>query len=397
MRTLKNQGAWLVAGLLFSGAAYAQTNSIRDQVFDALLADPANEALMFQYAQLSVAERDYEAAVATLERLLDFAPDAQEARYELALAYFALGADEVARYHLDLYRTRGDLTTGERAAADAYIASVDNRESPLTYSGFVEAGIVTRSDPDRVGTAFDLGLELDYALDSPNISSWTTLLRLRANAFPGEPEDNQGIFRIRTGPVVSLDGTAFGARLEPYLEYQIIEDDDDEDSGRSLNLGLEYSQLFASGVTLDAAVERGKIDRKNVAEDSSFNFLRLGATYRPVPDVSLGISGRYLDENYDGDEEDRERYGILMSARKRFDGMFLGMSNWSIRVFFRAEKEEFEGDRNDDINSAGVSVVSYFRPNSYLRTSLRVFDRTSNFAEFDDSDTVFSLEAGMEF
>ncbi|MEM9685268.1 MAG: hypothetical protein AAF942_18500, partial [Pseudomonadota bacterium] len=141
----------------------------------------------------------------------------------------------------------------------------------------------------------------------------------------------------------------------------------------------------------------GKIDRKNVAEDSSFNFLRLGATYRPVPDVSLGISGRYLDENYDGDEEDRERYGILMSARKRFDGMFLGMSNWSIRVFFRAEKEEFEGDRNDDINSAGVSVVSYFRPNSYLRTSLRVFDRTSNFAEFDDSDTVFSLEAGMEF
>ena len=352
---------------------------------------------MLRYARLSVAERDYEAAVATLERLVDLTPDAQEARYELALAYFALGANEVARYHLELYRTRGDLTAEEQAAADAYITSVDNRESPLSYSGFVEAGVVSRSDTDAAGAAFNLGIEIDYRLNTPDIPSWTTILRLRGFVFPGASEDNQGIFRIRTGPTISLDGTTFGARLKPYLEYQIIEDDDDEDSGRSLSVGLEYSQLLASGVTLNAAVERGKIDRKNVAEDSSFNFVRLGATYRPIPDLSIGISARYLDENYDGFEDDRERYGVRLGAQKSFDGAFLNMMDWSIQGFLRAEREEFDSGRSDDINGAGLSVVSYFRPDSYVRTSIRVFDRKSSISAFDDSDTVVSLEAGMEF
>ncbi len=352
---------------------------------------------MLEYARLSVAERDYESAVATLERLIDIAPDAQEARYELALAYFALGANEVARYHLEIYRTRGELTLAEQAAADAFIKGVGRRESPLSYSGFVEAGVVWRSDPDILGSAFDLGLKLDYKLGSARVPTWTTTLRMRAFLFPGDADENQGIFRVRTGPVISLDGTAFGARLQPYLEYQIIEDDDDDDSGRSLNLGLEYSQLLSSGVTLDAAVERGTIDRKNIAEDSDFNFFRLGATYRPVPDLSLGISARYLDENFEGIEDDRERYGIRLAARKGFDGTFLGMTDWSVRGFLRLEREEFESGRDDDIQGAGVSLTSYFRPNSYVRSSLSVFDRSSSIPAFDDQDTVFSLEAGMEF
>lgn len=387
----------LALAILASPVSAQTVSSNREEIFEAMLADPANEALMREYARLSVEERDYEAAASTLERLVDIAPDAQEARYELALAYFALGANEVARYHLDIYKSRGQLSAEEEAAADAFISGVDNRENPLSFSGSFEAGVVSNSDDNNVGAAVDLRLDFDYRLDTASPTVWETTVRLRGFIFPGDSDDNQGVFRIRTGPEFSLDGTAFGPRLKPYLEYQYIEDDDDEDAGQSLGLGLEYSQLLASGVTVEASVERGKIDRKNIAEDSDFSQVRVGASYRAQPDLTLGLWARYLNEDFDGVEDDRERYGVRLGIRKGFGEAFLGMQDWSVSGFLRLEKEDFDSGRSDDLNSAGVSVKSYFRPNSYIRTSLSVFDRDSSFNVFDDTDTFFSLEAGVEF
>ena len=89
MHAVAKFGSCLLALAFLSAPVWAQTEgSARDQLFEALLADPANEELMLEFARLSVNEGDYEAAASSLERLVDIAPDAQEARYELALGLF---------------------------------------------------------------------------------------------------------------------------------------------------------------------------------------------------------------------------------------------------------------------------------------------------------------------
>ena len=399
MRICTSLGAVLAVTIAVAATAVAQeaAQDPRARAFEALLADPANVDLMLAYARLSVAARDYEAAVATLERLVDLQPDAQEARYELALAYFALGANEVARYHLDIYRSRGDLTPQEAAAADAYVAGVDERQNPLSFSGFAEGGTVYRADDDAWGASFDLGLEVDYRLPSANLASWETVLRLRAFTFPEFSDDNQAQFLIRTGPVLSLDGTAFGARLKPFVEFQIVEDEDDDDAGTSLSFGVDYSNLLSSGITLDAAFETGRISRDGFGNDSRFGSARAGATFSPADNLSVGITARYLTEDFDTPGDDRERYGLRLGVRQSFDGTWLGMEDWSVSGFLRYEIEDFDSGREDDLRATGVSIRSYFRPNAYVNTSLRVFDRASSIAVFDDEDTVFTLEAGVEF
>ena len=69
--------------LLATAAAFAflsaplaaqDVSATRDAVFQQMLADPSNREIMSEYARLSVQLRDFEAAAATLERLVDLDP-----------------------------------------------------------------------------------------------------------------------------------------------------------------------------------------------------------------------------------------------------------------------------------------------------------------------------------
>ncbi|MGR3608384.1 MAG: hypothetical protein ACU0BN_05905, partial [Sulfitobacter sp.] len=68
----------LVVAALFSGLgtvpSIAETSAERQSLFQAMLRQPANTDLMLQYARQAVKDQDFEAAVATLERLVDRDP-----------------------------------------------------------------------------------------------------------------------------------------------------------------------------------------------------------------------------------------------------------------------------------------------------------------------------------
>jgi len=63
-----------------------QLTQQRDAVFQQLLEDPNDRDLMIRYAQLSVELREFEAAAATLERLVDQEPGNSVIRAELGIA-----------------------------------------------------------------------------------------------------------------------------------------------------------------------------------------------------------------------------------------------------------------------------------------------------------------------
>jgi tetratricopeptide (TPR) repeat protein len=92
----------------------------RAAVFARMLDAPADRALMAQYARLSIQLSDYEAAAATLERLIDLEPANATARLELATAYFAMGNYPLAEFHLNAATASGALTPEQLASAEAY-------------------------------------------------------------------------------------------------------------------------------------------------------------------------------------------------------------------------------------------------------------------------------------
>lgn len=375
----------------------AHAQGQRDALFAQLLRDPANVDLMLRYARAAIADRDYEAAVATLERLVDIDPAAQEARYELALAYFALGSNEVARYHLEIYRERAELTTAEEAQVAAYLDSTASRTRPLSLSGLVEAGVVHRTADDLTGASYDLGLQVDIQFPSADLLVWETEVRLRGISFPDSSEDDLSAFQIRTGPTISIDGTTFGARLKPYVETQLVEADDDDDAGQSLSIGLDYSDLLASGVSIEAGIEYGRIDRDGTGIDSRFLSATAGAAFEPARNLSVGVSLRHIDEDFEAGEADRRRTGIRLGVQRTFDEAFLGLENWSLSGYTSYARETRDGGRDDDIVGYGVAARAFFRSNSYVRTSINGFDRSSSEPGLGDSDTILAVEVGMEF
>ena len=91
----------IVLAALMAVAPSASSGETRQELFDALFQKPDARDLMLRYARRVASEGDFEAAVATLERLVDLEPANQEARLELARAYFALGQNAVAAQVLD--------------------------------------------------------------------------------------------------------------------------------------------------------------------------------------------------------------------------------------------------------------------------------------------------------
>ena len=397
MRAGRLPTLFLAAVLCAAAPGLPQAQDARAEVFQRLLNDPGNVDLMLEYAKLSVDSRDFEAAIGTLERLVDLDPAHQEARLELALAYFAIGVNDVAEYHLEIYRTRGDLTQAEAQAVDRYIDSVENRGSLLSYSGFAEAGVTVEKGEDEIGLSYGLGLKADVNLPGAGGTVWENLFILRGYSFPERSDDNQSFLLFRTGPSITVGESGQGPRLKPFAEVQRTVDEDEIDEGLSLSFGAEYSQPLDNGITIDIAAQHGETDRYGGAPDSSFTSGRVGGTLKVGSNSSLGFSVRYLNENFDTGGADRERIGVRLAARHNFAGSFLGMENWSVRSFARFDKEDYEFDRDDELVGLGITLRTYFRPDSFVSGSVRIFDRSSSIPIFDDRDTLFALEVGMEF
>lgn len=111
----------------------------RQALFVAMLQDPTDLDIAFEYATLSAQIGDFEAAIATFERMLIFAPGLARIQLELAVLYYRIGAEDMARTYLEAV----DLSTAPPAVAarvNAFIGEVDRQDKRLTFSGFIAGG-----------------------------------------------------------------------------------------------------------------------------------------------------------------------------------------------------------------------------------------------------------------
>src|SRR5215472_8266995 len=116
---------------LADGADQAALQAQKDQLFQKMLANPADLDVAFDYANVAAQLGDNEGAVSTLERMLLFNPNLPRVDLELGALYFRMGSFDVARTYFDKALAANPPPPAEvQQRVNQYLGLIDQQLSP---------------------------------------------------------------------------------------------------------------------------------------------------------------------------------------------------------------------------------------------------------------------------
>lgn len=269
--------ALLACGMATATAAASPQEQARAAAFERMFNAPTDRGAMLDYAKASIALRDFEAAMAVLERLVTLEPDNAEARRQLALAYFALGSNALAEQQLRRVADGGDAQAAARA--EPYLRAAADRAAPVALSGTVSLG--GTASTRETDSTMETGLTLSWRQDLGTAagSHWLTEVSAFARSYgnrPGQPTET--MLALRSGPVLRIGPDAESPVLQPYaLLTSEAEANGDDEVRLGIGASLRARVGQSGGITGDlsfGALERGTTGR------GEFVSLALGGSYR---------------------------------------------------------------------------------------------------------------------
>jgi tetratricopeptide (TPR) repeat protein len=140
----------LLGGVLAMGAKAqeldrAALQAKKDQLFQQILANPANLDVVFAYADVSAQLGDNEAAVSALEQMLLFNPNLPRVDLELGALYFRMGSFDIAQTYFEKAQSFNP-PDDVKQRIDEYMALIARQQSPSQLSGYVFFGAQYQSD-----------------------------------------------------------------------------------------------------------------------------------------------------------------------------------------------------------------------------------------------------------
>ncbi|MEM7695493.1 MAG: tetratricopeptide repeat protein [Pseudomonadota bacterium] len=294
-------GAVLLAAPAFAPLAAAQSNgtaaveSQRQVLFAQMLADPSNLQVSFEYALLSAQVGDFEGAIATLERMLIYAPDNRRLQLELGVLYYRLGAADMARSYLEA-ASSDDASAAIRTRAQTYLARVNQIDAPVSISGSLHAGVQVQSNPNAgpddsiviingVPVVLDNSLLAQAGANIFALSDFNVAYDLRnqydlvegnvlaySSVFFGAPELNFNLVEAQLGPTFGLG--RFNLADTRLGVYAIAGGStlSDELFTTQLGAGIKFRTQISQDVFFDA---RGEYRAMNYNEPAEYPTVRL--------------------------------------------------------------------------------------------------------------------------
>ncbi|UNK39988.1 hypothetical protein MNR02_19720 (plasmid) [Shinella sp. H4-D48] len=318
-----------------AGGEVERIETRRKALFQAMLHDPGNLDAAFEYAALSSQVGDLEGAIATLERMLIFAPGMPRLQLELGVLYFRLGAYGTAGTYFDAAVTGDDVPPEVRSKVSEYQAAIASRNDPSSFSGSLGIGVRYQTNANSGPSSTIVNLNgLDFVLSEDARKSGD------ANGFLSA--DVLGVLDLPAQGVefkVSLRGYAEG-----YLDHQ------------ELNLG--YAELAAgpsfdlnrfglTGSTLDVyGIAAGGI----LAGDPLTSSLGAGVFLgqRPTTDWFHGVRAEFRHERfYNSDAYAR----MSEKSGDRLQGQYVSSWRLSERLSFDAAAMVDRFDAQTERNS----------------------------------------------
>lgn len=409
------------------------TRERQEALFQELLARPDDLDLMLEYARVSVALEDYEAAISTLERILIYAPTLTSVKIELGAAYFRLGSDAVANYYFDQALASGDLTAEERAQIGRFQHELAQRLETSRFYGQAMIGIAASTNanlgpasdvvqvigipvilPANVDSESDVGVRVivdlthDYDLGQPDGDVWRTNLFGYGLQYFSEDQGNINDLLFRTGPTISIGEKSFGFQVRPFAEAELVRTDDQvlfRGFGGGVEASLPFSprwaalggvqaqerQFFDGRDDLDGVYSRGFAGVAWQAQDN--------LVLRGFVTGELGFADRDFNDYY--------QPGLRGSASYLYDpGLDWVSRNWRADGYLEVARRIYD-EPNPIVNPrsrrletefrAGVSNTFFLIDDYFVRADLDFVDRNSSISNFDLDNLTGTLSFGSTF
>lgn len=288
-----------------AAADVEQIEARRAALFKVMLDDPGNLDAAFEYAALSSQVGDLEGAIATLERMLIFAPGLPRLQLELGVLYFRLGAYGTAGTYFDAAVANEDVPEEVRNKVAEYQAAIADQGDASAFSGSFGVGVRYQSNANSGPASAIVNLNgLDYVLSedarkAPDLSGfvWSDVL---------------GVFDL------PAQGAEFKVNLRTYGEGYVKRNE----------LNLAYAEMAAGpsfdlnrfgleGYTIDLyGIAAGGILAGDPLTSSLGAGVFLGA--RPTLDWFYGLRGEYRHERYydsDANQQLSEKSGDRLQGQ----------------------------------------------------------------------------------
>jgi tetratricopeptide (TPR) repeat protein len=206
----------------------AALESQRKALFAAMLRDPGNLDVAFEYAAVSVQLGDIEGAISTLERMLIFSPGVPRLQFELGVLYYRLGAYTTAETYFRTVAANPSVPAEVETQVAQYLEAIASGGQGKAMMAVVTTGIRWQSNAnagpsDPTIMVGGIQFQLDPgALGTPDVNaygtaSFSTSTDLRRQGatldlaiaaygalYRNQTEFNTGIVEMRVGPTFTL-------------------------------------------------------------------------------------------------------------------------------------------------------------------------------------------------
>ncbi|MGD9478614.1 tetratricopeptide repeat protein [Shinella sp. G-2] len=284
----------------------------RTALFQTMLDDPGNLDAAFEYAALSSQVGDLEGAIATLERMLIFAPGLARLQLELGVLYFRLGAYGTAATYFDAAVSAANVPEEVRKKVAQYQVAIASRSETSMFSGSLGMGVRYQSNANSGPSSTIVTLNgLDFLLSDDARKS------ADGNGFLSG--DVSGLFDL------PAQGVAFKVSLRTYAEGYLEHQDLNLVYGEvAAGPSFDLNRFGLDGYALDLyGIAAGGI----LAGDPLTSSLGAGVFIggRPTNDWFHGLRAEYRHERfYDSDAHAR----MSEKSGDRLQGQYV--SSWRL-------------------------------------------------------------------
>lgn len=351
----QTQDPALVAGALMT---QEQLRARQTELLAAMMRDPANLDLAFEYATLSARMGDYEAAIGTFERMLIYAPGLPRIQLELGVLYFRLGSFDAARSYFEQALQAPNVPPEVTERVQTFMTAIDTAEDPTKFSATIMTGLRWQSNANAGPGGRQVTLNgVTFLLDD------TAIGRADWNAFVAG--NVHAAYDLGTqGDLLEADLLFYGGRYfdSTRLNTELAE----LTFGPSFNLArfdIDNARLGLYGILTGV-----RLDNSNYSGATGFG-ARFGMQPSPLSSVNAKVEYRYRwyrDSRTYPTVSDRNGYQILAQLTNSYQFS----AAWSGRVALLGDYEHASA-RYEQSWEAGASAGVTYRfasPVEMLRT-----------------------------
>jgi hypothetical protein len=425
-----------IMGLLNAGAALAQVSTPEQEArLRKMTAAPLDHDNTFAFVKASIATRDYEAAIAALERILLYNPHLTRAKYELGVLYYRMASYHQSVLHLEDAASDPALDPAIRRRLEAFLPLAQKQLQASRFTGVVQVGIRYNSNllglpsfgplssfgitalpanPQRIrgdSGAFALA-DVSHTYDFQNArgDSWQTRVAGYGTRQFRETDFSIGLFEASTGPVLALAPEMLpGVMINPTLN-----------GGASMIDGRRYGSSFGGGVnlivplssffTITAGLDGRRIDVQSVQGGLGSDTLSSGTLWTGSLAVNWSVTdaitfnGKVFSRRNTAERGgiDTNHLGLEASVKLEFDPPTdaIGL-RWSVTPFVRYTQVDFSRPepaidprvkRRDGQLRAGVQFDAPITPLLGFSGTAQITEVSSNIPNFRSSS--WSVMAG---